>query len=116
MFSFMVLLFGLLTIVGAASAQTITYQPTLAHKDGTLAYEHMKYLTYEIGQRVAGSPNERLAEQYIKGQFDRIGLETNVQPFTYTSRGKQISSSNVIAYKPGKSAKQIIVGAHYDSV
>ncbi|ULT59445.1 M20/M25/M40 family metallo-hydrolase [Neobacillus drentensis] len=116
MFSFVALLFGLLTIVGAASAQTITYKPSLAHKDGAMAYEHMKYLTYEIGQRVAGSPNERLAEQYIKGQFDRIGLKTKVQPFTYTSRGKQISSSNVIAYKPGKSAKQIIVGAHYDSV
>lgn len=116
MLSFVTLLFGLMTIAGGVSAQTVTYQPSLAHKNGAMAYEHMNYLAYEIGQRVAGTENERLAEQYIKGQFERIGFETDVQEFTYTSRGKQVSSSNVIAYKPGKSTKQIIVGAHYDSV
>ncbi|MBU8918872.1 M20/M25/M40 family metallo-hydrolase [Bacillus sp. FJAT-29953] len=116
MLSFVTLLFGLMTIAGGVSAQTVTYHPSLAHKNGAMAYEHMNYLAYEIGPRVAGSANERLAEQYIKGQFERIGFETDVQEFTYTSRGKQVTSSNVIAYKPGKSTKQIIVGAHYDSV
>jgi alkaline phosphatase isozyme conversion protein len=81
------LLFGLLTTVGGASAQTVTYHPSLAHKNGAMAYQHMNYLAYEIGQRVAGSENERLAAQYIKGQFERIGLETTVQDFSYTRRG-----------------------------
>ncbi|WP_342431588.1 M20/M25/M40 family metallo-hydrolase [Neobacillus sp. FSL H8-0543] len=114
--SFIALLFGLLTIVGSATAQTVTYHPSLAHKNGAMAYEHMKYLAYEIGPRVAGSENERLAENYIKGQFERIELDTTVQNFSYTRRGTTITSSNVVAYKPGKSSKQIIVGAHYDSV
>lgn len=81
-----------------------------------MAYEHMKYLAYEIGPRVAGTANERKAEQYINGQFERMGFKTTVQNFSYTSRGTTINSSNVMAYKPGKSSKQIIVGAHYDSV
>ncbi|MEW9053609.1 MAG: M20/M25/M40 family metallo-hydrolase [Neobacillus sp.] len=114
--TFIALLFGLLTIVGGASAQTVTYHSSLAHKNGAMAYQHMNYLAYEIGQRIAGSENERLAEQYIKGQFERIGLETTVQDFSYRRRGATITSSNVVAYKPGKSSKQIIVGAHYDSV
>lgn len=110
------LLFGILTVVGGASAQGVTNHPSLVHKDGAMAYEHMKYLAYEIGPRVAGSNEERLAEQYIKGQFERMGLETSVQQFSYIRRGVTTKSSNVIAYKPGKSSEQIIVGAHYDSV
>lgn len=110
------LMVGLLGVVGSATAQTVYYHPSLAHKDGAMAYEHMKYLAYEIGSRVAGSDNERKAEQYIKGQFERMGLETEIQEFSFTRGGATIESSNVIAYKPGKSDKQIIVGAHYDSV
>ncbi|SDO54631.1 M20/M25/M40 family metallo-hydrolase [Halobacillus aidingensis] len=111
--TFIAFVFGLLTFVGSASADPVTYPPSLAHKDGAVAYEHMKYLADDIGPRVAGSQNEREAAQYIQGQFERIGLETEVQEFDYsTSR----SSSNVVAYKEGKSTKQIIVGAHYDSV
>ncbi len=110
------LMFSLLTIVGGASAQTVSYKPSLVHKNGAMAYEHMKYIAYEIGPRVAGSANERKAEQYIQGQFERIGMESTVQDFSYSRRGSTTKSSNVIAYKPGKSSKQIIVGAHYDSV
>ncbi|MFT4417272.1 M20/M25/M40 family metallo-hydrolase [Fredinandcohnia humi] len=110
------LLMGLLGFAGGISAQTVTYDPSLAHKDGAMAYEHMNYLAYEIGPRIAATENERKAEQYIKGQFERMGLKTEVQPFQYTRRGTTYSSSNVIAYKPGKSSKQVIVGAHYDSV
>ncbi|EKN70852.1 glutaminyl-peptide cyclotransferase [Neobacillus bataviensis LMG 21833] len=114
--SIIAMLFSLLTIVGGASAQTVTYKPSLVHKNGAMAYEHMKYLAYEIGSRVAGSVNERKAEEYIESQFGRIGFNTTVQDFSYTRSGKTTESSNVIAYKPGKSNKQIIVGAHYDSV
>ncbi|MFS0862121.1 M20/M25/M40 family metallo-hydrolase [Fredinandcohnia sp. 179-A 10B2 NHS] len=106
---------SLLGFVGGVSAE-VTYHPSLAHKDGAMAYEHMKYLAYEIGPRTAGSQNERMAEEYIQGQFERMGLQTEIQEFTYTRRGTTNSSSNVIAYKPGKSKEQIIVGAHYDSV
>ncbi|WP_077214946.1 M20/M25/M40 family metallo-hydrolase [Bacillus dakarensis] len=108
--------FGFLSLVGGALAQTVTYHPSLAHKNGALAYEHMKYLANEIGSRVAGSENEEKAAQYIKDQFEQMGLETEVQEFSYTRRGSTYDSSNIIAYKPGKSSKQIIVGAHYDSV
>ncbi|WP_082233137.1 M20/M25/M40 family metallo-hydrolase [Halobacillus massiliensis] len=96
------------------SASTVTYHPSLAHKSGAMAYEHMKYLAYDIGARTAGSENERKAETYIESQFERMGLKTEVQNFSY--RNHTVSSSNIIAYKPGKSSKQIIVGAHYDSV
>jgi len=108
-------LFGLGGIV-SAEAETVTYHPSLVHKKGAMAFEHMTYLAYDIGPRVAGSENERIAEQYIKNQFERMGFETTVQEFEVTRRGVTTESSNVIAYKLGKSSKEIIVGAHYDSV
>lgn len=110
------LMIGLLGIVSGASANTVTYHPSLVHKKGAMAYEHMKYLAYEIGARVASTENERKAERYIKSQFERMGLKTEIQEFSYTRRGVTSKSSNVVAYKEGKSSKQIIVGAHYDSV
>lgn len=76
----------------------------------------MNHLAYEIGARVAGTDSERRAEQYVKNQFERIGLKASVQDFSYITRNKTYNSSNVIGFKQGKSNKQIIVGAHYDSV
>jgi len=76
----------------------------------------MNYLAYEIGQRIAGTEKERLAEAYIRNQFERMEFETYTQEFTYTRRGVPHKSSNEISYKPGQSSKQIIVVAHYDSV
>ncbi|WP_035664225.1 M28 family peptidase [Halalkalibacter akibai] len=113
--SSLLIFISFLLICGGVSAQ-VTYHPSLTHKTGSLAYEHTKYLANEIGQRIAGSENERLAEQYIFNQFKQMGFETEVQEFTYVRRGAEFKSSNVIAYKPGKSKQQIIVGAHYDSV
>ncbi|WP_028784429.1 M20/M25/M40 family metallo-hydrolase [Thalassobacillus devorans] len=112
-FSLMAVMIGLMTVVGSASASTVTYPNSIVHKDGALAYEHMDYLANEIGSRIAGTENERLAEQYIYEQFERIGYETEIQEFSF---GEGYDSSNVIAYKPGKSNGQIMVGAHYDSV
>lgn len=105
----------LLGTVGSASASTVTYHPSLVHKTGKMAYEHTKYLTYGIGSRVAGTAKEVEARDYVKSQFKRMGYETTVQPFSYTRRGVEYHSSNVIAYKKGKLSKEVIVGAHYDS-
>lgn len=113
---FFIFLLVFISLVGSATAKTVTYPPSLVHKDGLMAAEHMKYLAYEIGPRVAATSNERLAEEYIQSQFERIGFDTEIQDFSYVRRGVTYQSSNVIAYKPGKSSKQVIVGAHYDSV
>ncbi|SDO18981.1 M28 family peptidase [Alkalicoccus daliensis] len=111
-----VMLITLLTLMSVFStsvfAAPVEYHPSKAHKTGEMAYAHMEYLSKEIGPRIAGTEAEQEAAAYIQGQFERIGLETELQNFTYGSN----SSANVIAYKKGKSDKQIIVGAHYDSV
>jgi len=105
----------LVLLISMASGVSAAYSPSLVHKNGSMAYEHTKYLSEEIGSRVYGTTGEAAAKEYIVEQFEQMGYVTSVQPFSFTKRGKEFSSANVMAYKPGKSSKQVIVGAHYDS-
>ena len=83
---------------------------------GDLAYDHVYYLSEEIGVRVAGTPEEEATANYIAEQFLDMGYDVEIQPFTFVSRGKIYKSANIIATKPGKINQTVIVGAHYDSV
>ncbi|MEM5017435.1 M20/M25/M40 family metallo-hydrolase [Metabacillus indicus] len=114
LFSILTILVLLISSAGAASA--VTYSPSLVHKKGAMAYQHTKYLSETIGPRLMGTSGETEAKTYIQNQFKRMGYKTAEQSFTFKKGGANISSANVLAFKQGKSSKQIIVGAHYDSV
>jgi alkaline phosphatase isozyme conversion protein len=107
---------AIFVLLFSTAASASAYSPSLAHKTGTMAYEHTKYLSEEIGSRVYGTEGESLAKDYIEQQFEQMGYTPSVQEFTFIRKETSYESANVIAYKQGKSDKQIIVGAHYDSV
>lgn len=77
---------------------------------------HITFLSENIGIRTAGSDEEALAKDYIVDKFEILGFAPSVQTFTYELADTIITSQNVIAVKSGQSPKEIIVGAHYDSV
>lgn len=81
---------------------------------GDLAYEHVYYLSEEIGIRIAGTDREEETAYYIMQQFEDMGYDVEVQPFTFF--GGAFDSQNIIAKKPGKINQTVIIGAHYDSV
>lgn len=83
---------------------------------GDLAYEHVYYLSEEIGVRVVDTPQEGATADYIIEQFEGMGYEVEIQPFSFVRRGVTYESENIIATKPGKIDQTVIVGAHYDSV
>lgn len=83
---------------------------------GAAAYSYVKYLDENLRARRAGTEQEAKAAAYIAGELQSFGYEVTEQLFSYTSRGATVESRNVIVNKPGRSEKQIIVGAHYDSV
>ena len=86
---------------------------------GAIAHQHLQALSGGIGARVAGTPQEAQAAQYIRAAFEKLGYQTELQPFSVTARVNRVktnfNSANVIAVKPGMSSSVIIVGAHYDS-
>jgi alkaline phosphatase isozyme conversion protein len=83
---------------------------------GEVAYQHIKYLSDKIGSRVAGSQKEKEASQYLVEQLKLLGLNPKIQEFTYVRQGTTYHSQNVIASISGKSSKELIIGAHFDSV
>lgn len=85
---------------------------------GSLALEHTKELSEEIGQREAGSAQEKEAANYIHKELTNMNYHTEFQEFNFTSRDSdQIKTSqNIIAVKKDHNPRTVIVGAHYDSV
>ena len=107
----MVLFFGSLVAVATADQSGLRIPEQVT---GDLAYEHVYYLSEEIGVRVAGTNQEVETAAYIMQQFEAMGYEIEVQPFSFL--GGAYNSQNIIATKPGKIDQTVIVGAHYDSV
>ena len=85
---------------------------------GEVAYAHTAHLYGVFGQRDAGTEQELLASQYIAEQFEGLGYDVEVQPFSFVDDddGVLYSSQNVIATKSGAIDQTVIVGAHYDCV
>ena len=84
---------------------------------GEAAYDHVAFLSEVIGARVTGTAEERRAAAYIREQLDDMDYKVRVQPFSFTtSAGETIASANIVAVKPGRRNRTVIVGAHYDSV
>jgi Zn-dependent M28 family amino/carboxypeptidase len=92
----------------ASSAVAAPYEP------GKAAFAQLKELSED--SRVAGTQGESEAREYIMSEFKDMGYSPALQRFTFKTKSKAFSSANVIAEKPGKSSKVVIVGAHYDSL
>lgn len=108
---------ALANIIGLSLILTPFAIATAKPKDaGETAYNQVKYLSEHIGSRVAGTATEKTASQYLANQLKSLGLQPTIQNFTYTRKDITYQSQNVIATKKGKSKKELIIGAHYDSV
>ncbi len=67
---------------------------------------------------IYGTTSLEAARDWIGGQFEALGLETTLQPFTMSAPGGgSIVRHNVIGVWPGgaRADRLAIVGAHYDS-
>ncbi len=85
--------------------------------DPSRALSHARYLSETIGDRPAGSAGEQAAASWLAARFEELGYTVRVQPFTFSSEGRQQTSMNVVATRQGQAGYGIIyAGAHYDTV
>ena len=56
-------------------------------------FEHLDKLAYEIGPRLAGTRGDRMASDYIRGQFEGCGLKTRVQEFKFIPRAARAKTT-----------------------
>lgn len=83
---------------------------------GDYAYSVLQYLDQKLTQRRAGTDQELKTADYLKKQLESFGYKVEIQNFTYSRKGENYNSQNIIATKKGDSNKEIIIGSHYDSV
>ncbi|MBE6948631.1 MAG: M20/M25/M40 family metallo-hydrolase [Ruminococcaceae bacterium] len=84
---------------------------------GAAAYEYVKYLDQNLRERIAGTEQEEKTAEFIKGELESFGYDNvTIEEFSYRRGSTTTYSQNVVVTKPGRSDKQIIMGAHYDSV
>ncbi len=100
------------------SAPPITRTPLSPEKaaPGEIARSHIEAIADEIGPRPTGTETESQAAQYIANKLKELGYTPETQSFTAVTKSGIVHSANVMTVKPGQSPKEIIVGAHYDSV
>jgi len=119
------LVLSILAGCGAPTATPVPATATVVPATATIvtahsARDYLVALSETVGPRVPGSANEIEAAQYIETALRDAGYAPVMQPFTFsvaiTDVGVTLESANVVATKAGLSTREIIVGAHYDSV
>ncbi|MBU9852782.1 aminopeptidase [Rahnella aceris] len=91
---------------------------------GMIASQQIRHIATYFPGRMAGSPAELIAADYLNQQFNKLGYTSDLRGFDtrylYTSNaGKKnwqnIHATSVIAARAGEVPQQIIVMAHFDT-
>lgn len=90
----------------------------LEYVDTERAYNHIKYLSENIGIRVSGSKIENDVSSYLEKQFKDMGYKVSIQNFnTQLGKSKNIEAIKSPSGKDENDTNEIVyVTAHYDSV
>jgi hypothetical protein len=67
--------------VACVGASSVPAQTAIPDVSASSAYEHLKVLAGQIGERTAGSEAEARGAEYIASQFRSYGLKTTIEKF-----------------------------------
>jgi len=82
---------------------------------GSVGYVTAKTLAETTPRRVADTWGEIRGREAVYESFQRYGYFPRLQEFIARGRDGRVHSGNIVAVKQGDSARQLVVGAHYDS-
>jgi len=75
------------------------------------AYHQVAYLTENIGPRPTGSPQARVAAEYVAGELRKLGLEVRLQPVTVPHWVRGAETAALVEYPgmvPGATQKIVL--------
>ncbi|PVZ85690.1 aminopeptidase [Serratia sp. S1B] len=109
---------------GAANLYAAPHQAAKEVPLGQFAANQIRYIATYFPGRMAGSPAEMLAADYLKQQFTEMGYPADTRSvderYLYTNKNHsenwhKITFTSVIAAKNGDQPKQIIIMTHFDT-
>lgn len=108
---FVKLILCLILILNLSSFEA---HPQILNDFGKQSIKHIEYLSKT--PRISGTKTILPSQKYIKNEFQKYGYNLEEQIFTWPLKNNEKQSKNIIAFKKGLNNKQIIIGAHYDSI
>ncbi|MFQ6675510.1 MAG: M28 family metallopeptidase [Fidelibacterota bacterium] len=108
----------LLSMLGSSCTRPPVHRGDINREDirfsGERALETVRHFVTAFPNRDSGQPNNERAAQWIRGEFDRMGLITHVDSWEVINYSKRVPLRNVVGVIPGKSSREITTVAHFD--
>ncbi|MDX5480730.1 MAG: M28 family peptidase [Hymenobacteraceae bacterium] len=108
-----------LTAIAAMPLLAVAQRPVL---DSKQLLRDVKVLSADsLEGRLSGSKGSQMAQEYLLKRFKEVGLKpfngSYKQHFSFEAKQVVVEqATNLVGYIPGKSAKAIVITAHYDHV
>lgn len=83
---------------------------------GELAYQYMDYLSKHYVERISTTDVNREARAWLVSEVTNMGYEVTLEDFSGPGIwGWDVVGQNIIFTQPGRSSREIVICAHYDS-
>lgn len=100
---------------GTQARQVRPSRAAAATRHGALAFVIARTFARTVHPRPANSWGEIGARTFVSGVFQQYAYAPRSQEFIAAAAGRRVHSANIIAVKQGESARELVIGAHYDS-
>ena len=104
----------LLAACSAVPQPEASYDPAALRFSGEQAFATEAQFVASFHSRHSGQPNNRAAAEWLKGQFEALGLACEMQEWQVVNYSVPVDLHNVACTLPGASDKQILIVAHHD--
>jgi len=92
----------------------VGYDPANLRFDGDKAFAMEGDFVTRFPSRHSGQPNNRLAAEWLREQFESFGLLCELQEWQVINYSVPVDLRNVACTLPGESPQQILMVAHFD--
>ncbi len=110
---FLLLCMGL-AACSAGPEPRIAYDPAALQFSGEKALATVATFVHSFRLRHSGTPNNRLAAEWLQDEFTRLGLACRMDEWEVVNYSRTVPLQNVVCELPGASPRQILVLAHFD--
>jgi hypothetical protein len=91
-----------------------SYDPASLRFSGERAFEIETGFVQRFPNRSSGQPNNKLAAEWLRAEFTRLGWECRLDEWEIVNYSRRIPVRNVVCQLPGESPREILVVAHHD--